>query len=64
LIGQAIDDPSTSDNPSAGALLLVRVVLFGLAAGATVAAMRQQWAPAVHGIVTAIVTFVLVQGSA
>jgi putative membrane protein (TIGR04086 family) len=63
LIGQAIDDPSTNDNPSAGALLLVGVVLFGLAAGATVAAMRQQvGAPLVHGIVTAIVTFVLVQG--
>ncbi len=63
LIGQAIDDPSTNDNPSAGALLLVGVVLVGLAAGATVAAMRQQMgAPLVHGIVTAIVTFVLVQG--
>ena len=63
LIGQAIDDPSTNDNPSAGALLLVGVVLFGLAAGATVAAMRQQvGAPLVHGIVAALVTFVLVQG--
>lgn len=63
LIGQAIDDPSTNDNPSAGALLLVAVVLVGLAIGATVAAMRQQvGAPLVHGIVTALVTFVLVQG--
>ena len=63
LIGQAIDDSSTNDNPSAGALLLVAVVLVGLAIGATVAAMRQEvGAPLVHGIVTAIVTFVLVQG--
>jgi putative membrane protein (TIGR04086 family) len=63
LIGQAIDDPSTNDSPSAGALVLVGVVLVGLAAGATIAARRQQvGAPLVHGIVTAIVTFVLVQG--
>jgi putative membrane protein (TIGR04086 family) len=63
LIGQAIDDPATNENPSAGALLLVAVVLIGLAIGATVAAMRQQvGAPLVHGIVTAIVTFVLIQG--
>ena len=63
LIGQAIDDPSTSDNPSAAALILVAVVLVGLGAGATVAAVRQEvGAPLVHGIVTALVTFVLVQG--
>ena len=64
LIGQAIVDPSTNDNPSAGALLLVGVVLFGLR-GRRDRSRRcasRCGAPLVHGIVTAIVTFVLVQG--
>ena len=42
---------------------LAVLVLAGLVVGATVAARQQSLdAPLVHGIVTAIVTFVLVQG--
>lgn len=63
LIGQALDDRSSSDNPSAVVSLLAILVLAGLVVGATVAARRQQLdAPLVHGIVAAIVTFALVQG--
>jgi len=63
LIGQAIDDESTRDNPSAAVLVFVALVLIGLAAGAAVAARRQNVdAPLAHGIVTAVVTFVIVQG--
>lgn len=62
IIGQAVDDSSSSD-PSGFALLLVAVVLAGLVAGSTVAAMRQQLdTPLAHGILTAVVTFVIVQG--
>lgn len=63
LIGQALDDSSSSNNPSTTVSLLAILVLVGLVVGATVAARRQTLdAPLVHGIVTAIVTFVLVQG--
>ena len=63
LIGQSLDDASSSDNPSTVVSLLAILVLAGLVVGATVAARRQTLdAPLVHGIVTAIVTFVLVQG--
>ncbi len=64
LIGQALDDPSIERQPIRRCVsLLAIVVLVGLVVGATVAARRQQIdAPLVHGIVTAIVTFVLVQG--
>jgi putative membrane protein (TIGR04086 family) len=64
LIGQALDDSSSSDSPSTAVSLLAIAVLAGLVIGATVAARRQTLdAPLVHGMVTAIVTFVLVQGA-
>jgi putative membrane protein (TIGR04086 family) len=63
LIGQSLDDASSSDNPSTAVSLLAIVVLAGLVVGATVAARKQTLdAPIVHGMVAAIVTFVLVQG--
>ncbi len=63
IIGQAVDDSSTNDGPSAVVVLLVALVLVGLTAGATIAARRQEMdAPLVHGIVTALIAFVLVQG--